>query len=88
MNDDPFADDELQEALQLAELEHRSAAVGAEVARVMRDAGLDFDAETFVYTDVVLAALDRGADADQVVEYFAGRGFLEQLRAALERRSS
>lgn len=77
-------DDELVESLQLVELEHRCTTVGAEVARVMREAGYEFDAETFVVGDLVTAALDRGADAEQVVAYFEEHGFIGRLAAALE----
>lgn len=78
---DLFAD---PESLQLDDLEQRCRTAGADVAAAMREAGYTFDASTYVISEIVRVAGDRGLDADQVVEWFESSGFIDQAVAALD----
>lgn len=72
------------ERIRLEELEQRCAELGAPIAVAVRGCGLEFDAETFVVSEIARVAIARGIDAEAAIAHFESRGFVASAVEAID----
>ena len=74
---------DLANTMDLAELEHRCVQLGRMLSVDLERVGYDFDAETFVVSEIVRKARSNEADVDSIVEMFEAEGFIDRAVARI-----